>query len=80
MINILFWGYVVLGLFFLVFNSKIGSFVYKLTLLFTDKMNLSDFFIFKIDNTNRDSFYVLTRSFSAFFGLALIAAALWVLY
>jgi len=78
--NILFIGYILLGMFFFLFNKQIGTWVYKLVLLFTDKLLLTNFFLFRINDSNRNSFYFLTRAFSVLFGLALISAAFYILY
>ena len=76
----MFYCYLFLGLLFVIFNSFIGGWVYKLTLLFTDRLKISEFFLFKVNSKNIDSFFFLTRCFSAFFGFFLIAFVLYNLY
>lgn len=77
--NFVMYSYVLLGLFLIFFNKFIGAWVYKFTLLFTDKLKLSDLFIFRIDSKNKDSFFFLTRSFSIMFGICIIAASFYIL-
>jgi hypothetical protein len=76
-INFLLFLYVILGFIFIFLNKKIGAWVYKLTLLFTDKLRMSELFIFRIDSKNRDSFFFLTRSFSILFGISIVVLALY---
>lgn len=69
------YSYVILGILFIIFNKFIGEWMYKLTLLFTDKLKISELFIFRVDSKNRDSFFFLTRSFSIFFGIFITVLA-----
>lgn len=75
-----FYSYLLLGLSFVIFNKSIGSWVYKLTLLFTDKLNLSELFVFRIDEKNRDSFFFLMRTFSISFGLMIMVFVMYVFF
>lgn len=72
--------YAIVGIFMTVFNKKVGSWNYKLTLLYTDKLNIGEFFLFKINNANRDSFFFLTRAISVSLGLTFMATAIWIYY
>ena len=78
--EIMLWGYVILGLIFILFNKQIGNLNYKLVLYYTDKLSLKDFWMFKVDDANRNSMFFLTRSFSVFFGLSICASAIYHLY
>lgn len=70
--------YIIFGLILAIFNRFFGLWVYRLTLVFTDKLHISDMFIFRIDKKNRDSFYFLMRSFCILFGLMLSFSAIYV--
>jgi len=72
----LFIGYNFLGLVFIIFNKKLSYYFYNLILYYTDKLKLSEVFIFKVDNTNRNSMFFLTRCFTIFFGVAIILLSL----
>lgn len=78
-VNFVMYSYIFLGLFLILFNRFIGAWVYKFTLLFTDKLKISELFIFRIDSKNRDSFFFLTRSFSIMFGICIIGASFYIL-
>ena len=64
--------YCFLGLLLVLFSKTISNFVYNIILMYTDKMNLKDVFLFKIDHSNRDSFFKLARWFIIFLGSSLI--------
>lgn len=70
-ITILYGIYVILGLTIALFNKFFALWIYRLILVFTDKLQVSEMFLFKIDNKNKDTFYFLIRSFCILFGLIL---------
>lgn len=76
-VNSIFLAYGIVGLLFIIFNKKIAELNYKLVLFYTNKLNVKDFFIFKIDHNNRDSMFFLTRSFTIFFGIGIFAFSLY---
>ncbi len=76
----LFVGYAIIGGIFILFNKQIAKINYKLVLFYTDKLNLKAVFLFKIDDTNRNSLFFLTRTFTIFFGIALLTASLSQIY
>ena len=45
-----------------------------------NKINLTDVLLFKVDHSNRDSFFSLARWFTIFLGLTLISVCIYVLY
>lgn len=55
----------------ILFNRYITDFLYKFTLYLTDKMELKEVFFFKVDHSNRNSMFFLTRTFTIFFGIFL---------
>jgi len=71
----LFCAYALLGLVFFILNKKITYIIYNLILYFTNKLNLKEVFIFRIDDYNRNSMFFLMRSFTILFGLLLIATS-----
>lgn len=73
-------AYFLFGMVLALFNKFFGLWVYRLALLLTDKLQVSDMFLFRVDETNRDSFFFLTRSFCVLFGLMLSFAALYFLF
>ena len=78
--SIFFLGYAILGLIFILFSKQIGDIYYKLVLYYTDKLNLNDFRMFKIDHKNKNSMYFLARSFSIMFGIFILASSIYHLY
>lgn len=72
-----FYLYIFLGLFFILFSKMISNFIYNLALMYTDKMNLRDVFLFKIDHSNRDSFFSLARGFTIFLGILVISICIY---
>lgn len=65
--------YLVIGLFFIIFSKNISNFIYNLILMYMDRVNLKDVFLFKVDHSNRDSFFSLARWFVTFLGLFLVS-------
>lgn len=72
--------YIFLGLFLIFFSKKISNFVYNLILMYMNKMNLKDVFLFKVDHSNRDSFFSLARWFIIFFGIGIISFAIYFIW
>lgn len=72
--------YLFMGLFFIIFSKKISNFVYNLILMYMNKMNLKDVFLFKVDHSNRDSFFSLARWFIIFFGIAIISFCIYFIF
>ena len=66
-------GYSILGLIFILFNKQISDINYKLVLFYTNKLNLKDFFLYKINHKNKDSMRFLTRSFTFLLGLTIFS-------
>ena len=75
----LFIAYTILGFIFIIFNKKFSYYIYNLILYYTDKLKLSEVFIFKVDNSNRNSMFFLTRSFTILLGIAIISLSLFYL-
>ncbi len=78
--SILYTSYLVIGILLILFNKQIAQINYKLMLYYTDKLNLKDVFIFKVDNTNRNSLFTLTRAFTLILGLFITATCIYFLY
>ena len=74
------WGYFFLGIVLLILNKYLADLNYKLILYYTNKLNISEIFIFKVNHKNRDSLFFLTRSFVIFFALSLIATTSYYLF
>ena len=72
-VTIIFYSYSILGLIMILFNNIISSFFYNLVLYFTDKLNLKELFLFKINRKNKDSLFSLMRSFIIMFGLMILS-------
>lgn len=79
-IPLIFWSYVVVGTLLILFSKSISSYIYKMVLVFTNKANLSELFIFKTNKTQRDSFFMLARAFTIIFGLLIATFSIYVLY
>lgn len=77
--TIIFSIYAVVGLCLILFNRQISDFNYKLVLYFTNKLNLDDLFLFKVNHKNRDSMRVLTRTFTITFGLIIFSLSIYYL-
>ena len=69
--------YSIIGFLLVIFNKFISELFYNLTLYFTEKINLKEVFLFKVDNTNRNSMFFLTRSFTIAFGIMIIASSIY---
>ena len=78
-INIIFYGHALIGLILILFSKRITHFTYSLTLYFTGKLNLDKVFLFKIDDSNRNSMFFLMRSFTIMFGIFILAGSLYML-
>ena len=72
--------YIFFGFLLLIFNKQISNLNYKLILFYTNKLRLSEIFIFKVDSHNRNSLIFLTRSFTISFGLLIIGTSSYYLY
>lgn len=75
-----FWSYIGVGSLLILFSKSISSYIYRMALVFTDKSNLSELFIFKTNKMQRDSFFMLARSFTIAFGLLIAAFSIYVIY
>ncbi|MDA3855789.1 MAG: hypothetical protein PF569_06000 [Candidatus Woesearchaeota archaeon] len=79
-VPIVFWSYVGIGTLLILFSKSISSYIYKMVLVFTNKANLSELFIFKTNKTQRDSFFMFARSFTVIFGLLIAFFSLYIMY
>lgn len=78
--DVVFIIYLIFGILMIIFSSKISEFFYKMVLLYTNKMNLKDLFLFKVNNKNRDSLFSLARYITIFIGLVIISTCLYLIY
>ncbi len=76
----IFYLYIFLGILFVLLNKKISNLLYGLILYFTNKLNIEDLFIFRVDNENRNSMFFLMRSFTILFGISLILISFYFIY
>jgi hypothetical protein len=76
---LIFSFYLIVGILILIFNFKFSSFFYNLTLYFTQNLNLSNVYLFKINEKNKDSFFFLMRSFVIIFSLVIISISIYYL-
>lgn len=72
-----FFLYAFFGFILVLCNKQISFFAYKLILLFTDKLQLDEFFIFKVDKNNKNSLIFITRGFTVSFGLSIVAFSIY---
>ncbi len=79
-LNTLFMIYSFFGFLIFLFNKKIAHVLYNLVLYFTNRLHISDVFIFRIDDKNRNSMFFLMRSFTILFGLAIISSCLYQIF
>ncbi|MCA9496077.1 MAG: hypothetical protein KC589_03980 [Nanoarchaeota archaeon] len=77
--TIIFSIYALIGLMLILFNRQISDFNYKLVLYFTNKLNLDQLFLFRVDHKNRDSMRVLTRTSTICFGLLIFSLSIYYL-
>lgn len=73
-------GYVILGLILIIFNKQINNLYYKFVLFYTDKLNLSDLFVFKVNNRNKGSLMLYSRIFMIVFGIIIVLFSLYALF
>lgn len=73
-------AYAFIGLLMVIFNKYVTKITYNLVLYFTEKMDLSHVFIFKVDDTNRDSMFLLTRTFTVSFGLVIFIVCTYLMF
>lgn len=64
--------YAFFGLLLVLFFKKISYIAYNLTLIFTDKLQIDQLFIFKIDNKNKNTLLFIMEAFTLTFGLAIV--------
>lgn len=72
--------YALMGVLVILFNRRISNFFYNLVFMYTNKMNLRDVFIFKIDRNNEDAFYKVARCFTITIGLIIFAVSVFFIY
>jgi hypothetical protein len=72
--------YAVLGLLIIIFSRLISNFFYNLVLIYTNKMNLNELFIFKIDRNNKDSFYSVAKCFTIMLGMIILISSIYFIY
>lgn len=78
--RIVFLIYALFGIFLIIFSSFISNFLYNLVLYYTNKVNLKDFFLFKVNHKNKDSLFSLAKYFTCFFGFFLFLVSVYFLY
>jgi len=76
-IELFFFLYTFFGILLIIFNKDISNVLYNLILYYTDKLKIKELFIFKVDESNRNSMFFLTRAFTVLFGLAIVSACLY---
>lgn len=77
---ILFGAYAFIGLLLIIFNKYVSEITYNLVLYFTEKLDLQELFLFKIDETNRNSMFSLMRTFTTLFGILIVTTCLYYMY
>lgn len=66
-----FFLYAFFGFLLVSFYKVIADYLYKLILVYTDKLEVAQLFIFKVDSKNKNSLLFSTRVFTLSFGLAI---------
>jgi len=79
LVNLIFYGHALIGITLILFSKRITHFTYSLSLYFTGKLNINKVFIFRIDNSNRNSMFFLMRSFTIMFGIFILAGSLYMM-
>lgn len=69
--TIVFLIYIIIALFFIIFSEKISIFLYRLVLMYTDKLNMKELFYFKVNGVNRDSLFLIAKIVVIVMGLML---------
>lgn len=77
---IIFGLYSIFGFTMILFNFKISNFFNNLVLYFTNKLKIEELFLFKIDDANYDSMFILMKYFTIFFGLFIILFSVYMIY
>lgn len=75
-----FVSYAILGALLIIFNKYIAEFIYKLVLYFTDKVNINELFLFKVNNQNKDSLFSLSRAITLILGISIFTYSIYFQY
>lgn len=67
----IFFYYAILGLFIMLFYRPLSRATYKVVLIFTENLRISQFFLYKVDRTNHDYLFGLARDFTLGLGCIL---------
>lgn len=73
-------AYAFIGLLLIIFNKYVSEITYNLVLYFTEKLNLTEVFLFKVDETNKNSMFFLTRSFTIALGLIIFSTCVYLMF
>ena len=77
MIHFIFHMYAFIGLLMIIFSSFISHYLYNLVLVYTNRMDLKDAFLFRVNRKNRDSMFSVARYFTITVGLTIIFTSLY---
>ncbi len=66
----IFYGIIAISL--IIFNKYLAKIIYKLILILTNSLNVDDWFLFKIDDQNKNSLLNLARIFLLILGIMIL--------